>query len=202
MAKDPRKIYQLKIGLSGAKPPIWRRLLIVNTVPLPVFHTVLQIVMGWEDSHLHQFVTGGNYYRTPDLDDSFSETLNESRYKLSQLLKKEKDSLIYEYDFGDSWEHKVTLEKILPFDPAATLPRCRTASKARALARRRTLAESGGITVSWKHCAIRNIRNTRITRNGSAATSTPTPSISTKSMRRCWSIADNHSTGVPRRGAL
>ncbi|WP_295401597.1 plasmid pRiA4b ORF-3 family protein [uncultured Thiocystis sp.] len=124
MTKDPRKIDQLKIALSGAKPPIWRRLLIVDTVPLPVFHAVLQIVMGWEDSHLHQFVAGGNYYGTPDPDDPFSETLNESRYKLSQLLKKEKDSLIYEYDFGDSWEHKVTLEKILPFDPEAVLPRC------------------------------------------------------------------------------
>ncbi|WP_201093350.1 plasmid pRiA4b ORF-3 family protein [Thiocystis minor] len=85
MAKDPRKIYQLKIGLSGAKPPIWRRLLIVDTVPLPAFHTVLQIVMGWEDSHLHQFVTGGNDYGTPDPGDHFSETLNESRYKLNHV---------------------------------------------------------------------------------------------------------------------
>lgn len=124
MAKSPGKIYQLKVNLQGAKPPIWRRLLIVNSVPLPLFHNVLQIVMGWMDSHLHQFMAGGNYYAQPDPYDDFSESLDENRYKLSQLLKKEKDWLIYEYDFGDSWQHKITLEKILPFDPEAILPQC------------------------------------------------------------------------------
>ena len=49
---------------------------------------------------------------------------DETKYKLSQLLKKEKDSLIYEYDFGDSWEHKILLEKILPDDGKTVLPVC------------------------------------------------------------------------------
>jgi len=60
----------------------------------------------------------------PDLDFDSMEMLNEQRYQLNQLLKSEKDSILYEYDFGDSWEHKITLEKILPFDPAIFLPTC------------------------------------------------------------------------------
>jgi hypothetical protein len=49
---------------------------------------------------------------------------DEKEYKLSQLLKKEKDSLVYEYDFGDSWEHKIVLEKMLPYDGSVKVPTC------------------------------------------------------------------------------
>jgi hypothetical protein len=34
------------------------------------------------------------------------------RIKISSLLISEKDKIKYEYDFGDSWEHDVILEKI------------------------------------------------------------------------------------------
>lgn len=44
--------------------------------------------------------------------------------KISDLLKKEKDKIVYEYDFGDSWEHDVILEKILPFDEKLSYPVC------------------------------------------------------------------------------
>jgi hypothetical protein len=32
--------------------------------------------------------------------------------------------LIYEYDFGDGWEHEILLEKVLRPDPAVQYPRC------------------------------------------------------------------------------
>jgi hypothetical protein len=52
------------------------------------------------------------------------ECEDENNYKISQLLKKERDSLIYEYDFGDGWEHKIILEKILPYDASVKVPSC------------------------------------------------------------------------------
>ncbi|WP_295387782.1 plasmid pRiA4b ORF-3 family protein [uncultured Thiodictyon sp.] len=124
MTTTSRKIYQIKIGLNDAKPPIWRRVLLDSSVSLSKFHDIIQIVMGWTDSHLHQFRAGETYYGIPDPNIDFMETLDERRYKLNHLLKKEKESIRYEYDFGDSWDHKITLEKVLPFDPAATLPHC------------------------------------------------------------------------------
>jgi len=120
-------IYQLKVTLVGSKPPIWRRILVSGDVNLSVFHQILQDVMGWTDSHLHQFVAGGIMYSAPYddyADDLEIEFRDESKYKLSQLLKREKDSLIYEYDFGDSWEHKIVLEKILPDDGSTETPSC------------------------------------------------------------------------------
>ena len=122
-----RSTYQLKISLEGTKPPIWRRLLVTSDIKLDVLHLALQITMGWTNSHLHQFISRDRkFYGIKDDDfamDGF-EMQDESTVRLSALLKTEKDSLIYEYDFGDSWTHKVTLEKILDFDPEKKLPYC------------------------------------------------------------------------------
>jgi len=124
LARAPRTTYQLKITLKGAKPPIWRRFLIESSVTLPRLHDAIQIVMGWTNSHLHQFIADGAYFGVPDPDFGLDEVLDEKKYKLNQLLTAEKDSISYEYDFGDDWTHKITLEKILPFDPKAQLPFC------------------------------------------------------------------------------
>src|SRR5438105_3823682 len=61
-----RRVYQIKITLEGAKPPIWRRLLVPSSLTLGALHDILQISMGWTDSHLHQFVAGGTFYGVPD----------------------------------------------------------------------------------------------------------------------------------------
>lgn len=124
MAKALGKMYQLKISLRDSKPPIWRRFLIEDSVTLPKFHMAIQIIMGWTNSHLHQFIAAGRCYGMTDPDFDFSEVLDETKYRLNQLLKKEKGSIIYEYDFGDSWEHKISLENIFPLDPEVTLPSC------------------------------------------------------------------------------
>ncbi|MFY9942876.1 MAG: plasmid pRiA4b ORF-3 family protein [Desulfobacterales bacterium] len=124
MPKVPKKTYQLKIGLKGAKPPIWRRFLVDSTMVLAEFHDVLQIVMGWSDSHLHQFTADGTAYGTPDPEFDLEGVRDERKVKLAQLLRHEKDAMIYEYDFGDGWTHTITLEKILPLDLKSGLPVC------------------------------------------------------------------------------
>jgi hypothetical protein len=121
--KQSKSIYQIKISLIGVKPPIWRTVLVSGDIDLETFHDVIQLAMGWTDSHLHQFIANNVFYGIPD-DDFELEMEDGTQYKLSQLLQKEKDTLIYEYDFGDSWEHKILLEKILPFDSKTTLPVC------------------------------------------------------------------------------
>jgi hypothetical protein len=124
LAKSLRRIYQLKVALQRAKPPIWRRFLIDSTVTLEDLHEALQIVMGWTDSHLHQFIADGCCYGVPNPEWDFEEIVDEKTVRLNRILVSEKDSMTYEYDFGDGWVHKITLEKILPFDPNVTLPVC------------------------------------------------------------------------------
>lgn len=122
-AQPLRSVYQLKVTLKGARPPIWRRLLIASTDNLEDAHIALQIAMGWTNSHLHEFVCGHDHYGVPD-EDFPSNLHDEMDYRLDRVLIKEKDKMNYMYDFGDGWEHEVVLEKILPFDPGAVLPVC------------------------------------------------------------------------------
>jgi len=53
--KSKKEIYQIKITLNDTKPPIWRRFLVESNVKLPDLHKIIQTVMGWTNSHLHQF---------------------------------------------------------------------------------------------------------------------------------------------------
>src|SRR5208283_2603116 len=102
-------LYQLKITLRDCKPAIWRRIVVRADMKLDRLHHVIQIAMGWTDSHLHQFVAGGDYYGQPDRDRD-AEMLNEKRYSVADLAPVAKARFAYEYDFGDSWEHEVLLE--------------------------------------------------------------------------------------------
>jgi hypothetical protein len=124
LRKAPLKpVYHLKITLREIRPPIWRRVQVPAGVRLSCLHDVFQIVMGWTDSHLHQFEKDGACYGVPDEEDTI-EIIDESRVSLVTLLESEGDSLVYTYDFGDGWRHDVVLEKILPADPAVTRPSC------------------------------------------------------------------------------
>ncbi len=80
-------IYQIKVTLTGSRPPIWRRFLVRDTTTLAKLHDILQIVMGWENYHLHQFIIHGLYFGDPE-DDETGElgTRNEKKYKLSDTL--------------------------------------------------------------------------------------------------------------------
>jgi len=122
-------VYQIKVTLKGSKPPIWRRMQITSDTTLVQFHRILQCVMGWEDSHLYQFVIGGIAHGDPgmvgewDAEDARTVTL-------AALVRGEKSKLLYEYDFGDSWEHELLVEKILPLDEGKRYPVCLTGKRA------------------------------------------------------------------------
>ena len=129
-AKPPRNTYQLRVVLKGTKPPIWRRFLVSPSMRLSRLHDALQVVMGWDDCHLHMFVKGGQRFMLPNpwMDDMSlygrPRFLDERKYRVDRLLTREKDWIEYQYDFGDSWYHRITLQKILPRDPAVRLPVC------------------------------------------------------------------------------
>ncbi len=129
-SKPPGTTYQLRVALKGTRPPIWRRFLVSPSMKLSRLHDVLQAVMGWYDSHLHMFIKGRRRFMLPNpwMDDMSRSGeprfLDERKYRVDQLLKREKDWIEYQYDFGDSWYHRITLQKILLRDPAVRLPVC------------------------------------------------------------------------------
>lgn len=123
-------VYQLRVTLKDSHPPIWRRLHVRGDITLSRLHRVLQIAMGWTDSHLHQFRVGARYYGVPDREFGDSETLDERRIQLNQIAQTDKARFIYEYDFGDSWEHEIVVEKIFKPEHALQHPICLAGKRA------------------------------------------------------------------------
>ena len=116
-----KRVYQIKVTLRGTKPPIWRRLQVFSDITLYRLHTILQVAMGWTDSHLHQFWASGIYYGTPDPELGLARR-NDRQVRLEEVLRKPKDRMLYEYDFGDGWEHDIVLEDVLAPHPKRRYP--------------------------------------------------------------------------------
>ena len=117
MPRANYEMYQMKVTLEGTQPPVWRRFLALSDITLYRLHLVLQEAMGWTNSHLHLFIIGAKEYGDPEIDEDSpwgASILDERKAKLNQLIKSEKSSFTYEYDFGDGWQHAVLCEKILP----------------------------------------------------------------------------------------
>lgn len=123
--KNKAQTAQLKITLKYLDPAIWRRVIVPHDIKLPKLHDVIQIAMGWTNSHLHAFETKSATYETVfddgdfAFDDDFPGALkkfDESKHRLDDLLAKPKAKCVYTYDFGDNWEHDILLEKLAPAD--------------------------------------------------------------------------------------
>jgi hypothetical protein len=117
------RIFQLKVQLREVSPPVWRRVLVPGEMSLAELHEVVQVAMGWTDSHLHEFEIGGARYGVPDPDWGFDDVADESRVKLWQVAV-EGSRLRYAYDFGDGWQHDVIVEKVLGRQLGLRYPCC------------------------------------------------------------------------------
>lgn len=125
-AVKARSIYQLKITLLDARPPVWRRVLVTDGTTLGELHQVIQMSMGWTDSHLHQFIIDGAYYSDPEfeLDEYLDQVGDEHRTRLGKVAPNQGARFIYDYDFGDSWHHEVIVEAVKPISGSDLYPRC------------------------------------------------------------------------------
>ena len=112
--KKAKTVYQFKITLLETKPPIWRRIQVENCT-LDKLHEHIQTAMGWTNSHLHQFKIGEQVYGDPELLDDDVDRIDfedSTKTRLSDLIPNgcKPFSFEYEYDFGDSWNHKIAFE--------------------------------------------------------------------------------------------
>lgn len=109
----PTSLLQLRIELTDISPAIWRVVLVPDSITLVKLHRVIQASMGWYDCHLHEFNIDGIRYGIVNPDWGEDEGLvNEARKRLLQVLSGAR-KFTYTYDFGDSWEHTITVENQL-----------------------------------------------------------------------------------------
>ena len=111
---DGGNLVSLKVTLRGIRPPVWRRLIMPGTMTLGDLHEA----MGWEDGHLHAFDIGGTPYGDRRVVD------DEHRLTPDGVVKSKVPRFRYTYDFGDNWEHTITVEKSPPAIEGRAYPAC------------------------------------------------------------------------------
>jgi len=127
IVEKPQEIYQIKVTLLGTDPPIWRRLLVPADLTLEQLHDVLQVAMGWQDCHMHEFRIGSQRFGKPDpMEQAFRgpRTASERTTRLFHVLGRAGTKAIYTYDFGDGWEHQIVVEKRSAPEPGRAYPTC------------------------------------------------------------------------------
>ncbi len=117
--------YQLRVALRDLKPAIYRDLLVDPGITLRKLHSVIQAAMGWDDEHLYGFAlptsSTQRYWRVPaqrrfepkSASGGWGEpSPSDAKYRVQDVLTAPKQKLLYLYDFGDDWEHTVTLTAV------------------------------------------------------------------------------------------
>ena len=118
-------VLQLRVSIKGINPPIWRKLLVTSDTTLHDLHLMIQAAFGWYNYHLYEYSDGNeNYSRPDDLDEFDSKDIDSTKVTLGDLNLSVGGKLTYLYDFGDYWEHTVSVQKILSLDTSISFPAC------------------------------------------------------------------------------
>jgi hypothetical protein len=118
-----RQGIQLKVALRHSRPPIWRSVQVPLPFTLGDLHHIIQVLFGWDGDHLHDFTVGTTRYSDPFFD--LDETEDEEDLRLRDAFPVgARKPVLYEYDFGASWVHEITREKVFKLDPAQSYPAC------------------------------------------------------------------------------
>ncbi len=124
--KTAAPILQLKVTLKHFKPSIWRRVQVRSDTNLGELHGIIQLAMGWGNCHLHLFIIGKrpNFLFIGAQEPTAENYMEEDEVMINEVLPAAKSKMVYEYDFGDSWEHEVVVEKIVQAEEGVYYPRC------------------------------------------------------------------------------
>jgi hypothetical protein len=118
------EIATVRIELVGSDPLIWREVEVPTSVTLKVLHDIIQIVMGWFDYHLWEFTIGKQRYGLPmDEDWGTEPRIEAGKVRLRDVLKPRKTAIDYLYDFGDGWEHRLTVTGVRAGQAGVSYPR-------------------------------------------------------------------------------
>lgn len=118
------EIATVRIELADTDPPIWRQVEVPTSITLKVLHDIVQATIGWFDDHLWEFTIGEQKYGLPMDEDWGALPRKEAiKVRLRDVLQPRKTVIDYTYDFGDNWEHRITVTDVRPGEPGVGYPR-------------------------------------------------------------------------------
>jgi len=130
-----RNALRFRVELRGISPLIWREILVPARYSFWDLHVAVQDSMGWWDSHLHAFRPGrggsrGGVEIGIPTDDDYTEVVAGWEVPVVEHFSEAGDRMLYEYDFGDSWEHDITLLAIEHRIKGQKYPQCLAGERA------------------------------------------------------------------------
>ena len=122
-------IIQLKITIENSKPAIWRRVRVEKQTTFFELHHIIQIVFGWQNYHAYEFFIDNHKLGAPDdymknVPSTDEGVIDARDITLDSLIVQPRETFRYEYDFGDSWMHRIVVERFLPKEELAQYPYC------------------------------------------------------------------------------
>jgi len=113
------------ITLQEINPPVWRKIRLSSDMTLDQLHYAIQGAFGWTNSHLHSFtVSRDQRYSSNPINFEEGDDIDACTVTLNDLLNKNHKRFLYQYDFGDSWEHEIIIEDIKPVTKPIAIPEC------------------------------------------------------------------------------
>jgi hypothetical protein len=110
--------FQIRAEMADIEPPVWRQIRVPVAISLATLHDVLQISFGWQNSHLHDFEVDKIRFGMADVEDELF-SVDERAAPLGAVARVG-STFLYRYDFGDDWEHTITVERLIK-DGARTM---------------------------------------------------------------------------------
>jgi hypothetical protein len=114
--QHPHKTFVLRVSIADSNPEIWRELSVPDVCTLGDLHMIIQVAFGWGNEHMHLFTVKSSRYGMMDGDFGFSDddnVIDEDDVCLYDLKLRTRQKFRYLYDFGDSWEHEITVSKTI-----------------------------------------------------------------------------------------
>ena len=121
--KKAEQVFSLRLEVTGTSPRIWRRLLVRESMWLSRLHDAIQILFDWFDYQTHVFSLDDLRFGNPVKNDTL--VIEDDRdVTLSDLDLGQRHGLVYHYDFGETWQVDIHVEKTLAVEKGVRYPAC------------------------------------------------------------------------------
>jgi hypothetical protein len=128
--KMKHPVFHLRVSLDGVHPSVWRRIRVPGDIGLNVFHELLQVLMPWENRHLHRFMIENEEFGVPDPQVQGTATRDETGITMEGAVRLARGRFWYDYDFGDGWRHEIEILQELPWEKGSWIPICLEGARA------------------------------------------------------------------------
>lgn len=118
----PERVLQLHLAIQDIEPPIWRQMVVRESMSMAGLHDAIQIAFGWFDYQVHRFVVNDMCYGNPVRRENVTTIEDDRDFTLADLELSPKETMLYEYNFGDGWRIGIVVERAEPAKTGTKYP--------------------------------------------------------------------------------